>query len=158
MTLALFLATAAYAAATFGEVEVTNLQTGYLLTVEVSSMSLPDKMVCLEHSVDGVPAAPIPCTCSAPECPAATWQCVIPTNYNSATVDWDVSAWTAGSGGTCGAKATQGPTGAFETIPTAIGLATGTVRGAADRFPGVLFVLLLVVTAAAPLALRRNRR
>jgi hypothetical protein len=97
---------------------------GYQFTLEVTSISSPDNRICLTYDVDGDAGSTLACTCEGDDCDSASklgiWVCEIPTNYNNATIDWDMSGWTAGAGPTCGVLSTPGPSGTFYTSPTAV--------------------------------------
>lgn len=121
--IAFLMAGTVYAAATIGTASRTWLNPGYRFTVPVTQLTNPDKSICLAYSVNGTAQTPVLCTCSGANCPGgadATYTCNIATNLISSTVTWDISAYTANNG--CTGKSIQGPTGSFNTGPTAVSL------------------------------------
>jgi len=136
-----------FAATTFGNwTGPVWLDPGYQFTIEVESMTPPDKMVCLTYTYDTT-SDKTACTCNSPDCAPdtgiGTWVCQIPDNLPNTTVSWDMSAYTPN----CGAKKTQGPTGSFGTGPTAVTL-TDLSASASSAFS------VGAATAVQPLALR----
>jgi hypothetical protein len=127
--------------------------TGYQWTINVTTLTPPDNVMCLAYSVDGAAATKVPCTGSNGPGNAGTWTCLIP-EYDSATVDWDLSVWSAGSGGTCGALRTQGPSGTFQTGPLAVTLSAFRAEG---QTAGPLLAAAIAVSLASAAALRAWR-
>ena len=118
----------AWAAAAFGTITgPTWYGSGYQWTVEVTSISNPDKIVCLEYvaTPPGPPATGIACSCTAPACNAVsalgTWECMLP-NIPNATIDWEIGTYSSGGAGLCGDQKTLAASGSFETGPLDVGL------------------------------------
>jgi hypothetical protein len=114
----------AYAAVQFGDWTGPDwIDPGYQFTIDVQSPLASSMEICIQYVLDGQQAYREPCSCTTPDCSPLTgrgiWTCVIPGDYPGAFIDWDVSAWTA----PCETKDTQGPSGRFETSPSAISLA-----------------------------------
>jgi hypothetical protein len=140
---------------------------GYRLSVVLTKLSLSDKGVCLEYNVGGVlqPEEVCSCTGTDPLCDRGTglgtWVCAIPNNYLGASISWDMSTYTAGSGGACGNKATQGPTGDYFTGPTTVALSGGmaVARTGNHRLFSRVSVLLGIglLTGLTALWTRRNK-
>jgi hypothetical protein len=130
------------------------LNPGFRFTADVTAMSSPHTQVCLQYSVDGAGVPLIPCTCSSPGCnpttDIGTWVCDIPINFSSATIDWDISAYYPGP--SCPGFRAQGPTGSFNTRPTATGLTS--LAAAASTDSARLLLLPGLAILASGLAMR----
>jgi hypothetical protein len=124
---------------------------GYRFTLDVSSISEPDKVVCLQYSVNNYTNTEN-CSCHSPECDPSTsmgtWTCTIPQSYNNTTISWDMSTWTAGSDNACGNKATQGPTGTFDTYPTAMTFSSFSSRTNGEISPVLPAILVTILFGA----------
>ncbi len=152
----LTISTAAYAAAQFGAASGPNwTRPGYQFTVPVTQLTNPDKSICLSYSVNGTAQTPVLCTCSGTNCPGgsnATYTCTIATNSSSATIAWDISAFTANNG--CSGTKTLGPTGSFTTGPTAVALTAFDVSP--QPTPWLLPIALILVAGMTILYVRRR--
>lgn len=152
------------AAATFGDVTgPIFLNPGYQFDADVTAMSDPQEHVCIDYSVNGGGNVQYPCTCSLPECDSTTsvgtWECVIPSTYQDATVSWDISAF---PGGSCTGTKVLGDEGVFNTDPTALELIGFTVTGwGGFSLAGVVILLGALIAAALILGVlwysRRNK-
>ena len=154
---AFLMAGTVYAAATFGTPTRTWLNPVYRFTVPVTSLTSPDKSICLAYSANGTAQTPVLCTCSGANCPGgadATYTCNIATNLISSTVTWDISAYTANNG--CTGKSIPGPTGSFNTGPTAVSLASFEVQPQTATW--LLPSGLILAFGAILLMLRRRAR
>lgn len=150
LTLLLIAVLTASAAATFGAVTgPVFLNPGYQLDVEVTAMSEPHNNVCIDYTVSTGGSGLVSCICSLPECDPTSsigsWACVIPANYPSATIEWGVSAY---PGDSCTGTSIGGPSGDFDTDPTALGLVGFTGTGWGGFTPAGMLVVLGVLGAA----------
>lgn len=154
--LGLFLvSTVVWAAATFGTDTSTEpiwLNPGYEWHVEVDAISNPDKIVCLDYSVQNAGIADTKrCVCDdtidpGDDCSKGTghWTCTLDQDYPNDTINWSTGTWSAGGGGSCGALKTEAASDSTTTGPNAIMLKGLTARESPAGRPQNLAVLLLV--------------
>lgn len=135
----------------------------YSWDIDVTLLTEPHKVICLTYSTeDGVvPATSIPC--SGPGIGiTGLWSCELADSAvatgSTTNVVWDINAWSAGSGGTCGDNTTgDGPTGTFAISPTAVALNSFQASNS-PVLPVAAVVGLAAVLGGGTLALRRKRR
>ena len=151
ISLAFMAVISVFAAATFGSVSGPEwLNPGYQLDAEVTALSEPHNNVCLEFSVNSGAANLQSCSCTTPNCNPTngigTWACVIPSNYNDAEISWDISAF---PGGSCTGTKVQGPTGSFNTDPTAAELINFGISDSVGFSPhsGLILIASLITVA-----------
>lgn len=140
-----------YAGATFGTVvEPAFNGTDYVGSTQVTAISNPDKLVCIQYRVNGGTATNTPCSCTAPGCTAATsigtWVCTIPGPILNATVNWRMGTWTAGGGNSCGSEKTVAATGSFQTSATAVTLSALQSSEMSGSMAAAVASLLLFLT------------
>lgn len=109
----------AFAAVTFSnQVGPTWLNPGYEWTVTTSSVTNPDKGVCIEYSINGGTAVEAPCSCVGGDCANnnGDWTCTVPTNAASNIV-WTIGTYSGG--GACGSLSTAAP--GWDNVTTSVG-------------------------------------
>jgi hypothetical protein len=148
LTLALLLGSAAvaWAGMTFGTITGPACSgAGCTFTIQVNTMSNPDKQICLEYATTafnnqcssggsgGSTTTVVRCSCTAPACNSGTgvgtWVCDGPA-VGPQTYYWALGSWTAGGGWNCGAEATYAGCGTIS--PLAVELASFTAQASAD--------------------------
>ncbi len=126
LMLALGLTATALAGATFGAltgpIPVGVTPSGdltYQWTVDVTSMSAPDEIVCLEYTTDiasgdfcdpsgAAFGAVAPCSCIGPDCASGVgvWSCDVDLPAAAGEVTWVLGTWAASGGSLCGNEIT----------------------------------------------------
>jgi hypothetical protein len=126
---------------------------GYQFIAVGVTLSAPHDHVCLSYTPATGTGGTVACT----DLGSGTWLCTIPQNYPDNTVNWQINAY---SQATCmGDDPVAGPSGSFETGPTAVTL-TGIMANSRLQTPLLLLlgILALAFSVTAVMVWRRAER